>query len=142
MRSMHWVIAVALWACDSNPTPHPGQDAGATQTADTNTGGGPPIDEGDGLEDCMAAGGYWDGNSCRDGVTGAADAGGDTALEPAADTGDAMDAGDAEDGEVDDAEDDEIGDAEDAEDAGDGQHGADGESRDTGPDDQEPDASR
>ena len=57
-------------ACDSNPTPHPGQDAarddaytgGAGDTTPSNFG---PDDDGDGVADCFELDGTWDGESCQ-----------------------------------------------------------------------------
>ncbi|TNF31520.1 MAG: hypothetical protein EP329_12230 [Deltaproteobacteria bacterium] len=106
-----WAVA-ALVGCVSNPTPHPGQPDGLTDTytapdtGRTNGGGekGPDLDL-DGVPDCEQYGGYWDqGDSvCVGGLpTGEVDA-------------DVID-GDAPDGDVgDDAVDDaEAGDAADA----------------------------
>lgn len=127
MKSPSWiVIAIALWACDSNPTPHPGADAGIEDqdTAPTTTPGDPDED-GDRVAECTQAGGYWDGETCQDGLTGAADTAeaDDVAAEPAADGDALVDAADA--------------DAEDAMDGADGEDAAD--ERDAGPEDADPD---
>lgn len=102
MKALSWLGVLALAAyvgtgCDSNPTPHPQADA----TYDTRSDAMVPVGEGpdddnDGVPDCTAAGGYWDGDACRNDLT-SEDALGDTAA-PAPDGGDGDDLGDA--GEV------------------------------------------
>jgi len=98
--------------CDSNPTPHPQNDAAVDSREVNGEPGeddkGPDLD-GDGVPDCAAAGGYWDGRGCTDAPTGLVDAGeveggdasadgGDVGPDAADDGGDAGDAGDAGDG--------------------------------------------
>ncbi len=59
-----------LAACDSNPTPHPQSDATISQettmdSAAPNEGEYTDIDN---APDCATAGGFWDGDGCRNGV--------------------------------------------------------------------------
>ena len=128
MRVGVWWLLLGFVACDSNPTPHPGADATYDTGVDTaqpseNKG---PDDDGDGVPDCDEAGGFWDGDSCRDDVAGAVDAG-ETAGEGQPDGGD-VDAPDASDG--DDAEDGAGGDG----DPADGSASEDAGQSDSGPD--------
>ena len=128
MKVLSWlgVLGLGLFAgagCDSNPTPHPQADATYDTRADTvQPSAEGPDDNNDGVPDCAAAGGYWDGDSCSDGLM-TPDAASDTSA-PAPDVGDA---GDGELGPEDDADP--------GVDAGDGAEAGDGESAsDSGPD--------
>lgn len=123
-----WSFLFASAACDSNPTPHPSADTTIHDTRSdvaVGEGGGPDLDK-DGVPDCAAAGGSWDGDSCVPGVM-APDAQGDAA-DVAGDTlgPDALDGLDGLDGEV--GADGEVLDGGDAIDGG-GESG-----RDAGPD--------
>jgi len=79
--------------CDSNPTPHPQADASYDTRADMmQPNGEGPDDNADGVPDCEAAGGAWDGVSCRNDVA-AGDALDDT-LPATPDVGDGSELGD------------------------------------------------
>jgi len=110
MRALIVTAAALLWACTSNPTPHPGQPDGTLDgyggrdTATTSADKGPDLDR-DGVPDCEQYGGFWDQTDslCVGGTPSGVDA--DVVDGDAPDGGDAGDAGEVD---GDDAADDEV----------------------------------
>lgn len=102
MRLALVIVALAL-GCDSNPTPHPQNDGAVDTRADASPepgdDKGPDLD-GDGVPDCAAAGGFWNGEGCTDQPTGLVDAVGGDASAPTDGVDGELGPDAADDGEV------------------------------------------